>query len=225
VPCYRPRLRCSWRPACPLTRTRPGAPLELTAVSAICLGLLSDFQRPSRLLLPRLRATVYFPAVSRFNPGPLLLFRTGFPVKRPLPLRFADSPLSFRGPPLRPASLSRGGGFYFTAPFGVNLTLSTLSFRWSSQRAFAPGLPFGEARLLSPLPRESTSFPSTSYFGFQSVRVLLPPLRPDHPGRGARLLPPPRSVSTPHSPLLIPPSGGREARTATAGAAGPLLHG
>ena len=83
----------------------------MTAVSAIVffLGLLFGFQRPSRLLLPRLCATVLL-AAPQSTRGLHSLFRTGFSVKRPLPPRSTVSPrFGFNIAPPRFVSSFRGG--------------------------------------------------------------------------------------------------------------------
>ena len=143
----------------------------MTAVSAIVffLGLLFGFQRPSRLLVAA-ATSCYRPAsLHPFQPrGAHSLFRIGFSVKRPLPLRFTDSPrhcfvegarnlLRFRLP-CQPAS-------------------STLLFRPSDFRLS------GEAASTTAA-LGVNSVPPTPYSAFQPVRKSPPPARLHFPVRG-----------------------------------------
>ncbi|MFL5354371.1 hypothetical protein, partial [Archangium sp.] len=100
--------------------------LELTAVSAIVyfLGLLFGFQRPSRLLLSRLHATVFsllgstlfnFGAASSISKRLFCQAAVAAPFHRFIPFGFNTAPSRFV------SSFREGRGTYFASALRVNL--------------------------------------------------------------------------------------------------------
>jgi len=133
----------------------------LTAVSAIVffLGLLFGFQRPSRLLPLRLRATVLLLLrCTPFNLGGCTLY-FGAAFLSSGCCRFA-SPLRLAGSPRRAVApcffLSRGRGTYFASASRVN-SLRRPFFRLAVASSPARLRRFERLRLLPPPRWESTS--------------------------------------------------------------------
>ncbi len=129
--------------------------LELTAVSAICLlGLAIWFSKTEPLVAV---ATVCYRSASQLHPiqprGPHSLFRGGFSVKRPLPLRFTASP--------RLDSTSRRGALFL--PF---------SRRGAEPTSFPP--PVSTRFVDSLLPTVSTLSP-VRLSPFRGAALLPPP--------------------------------------------------
>ncbi len=141
----------------------------MTAVSAIVffLGLLFGFQRPSRLYLPRLRATVLLLLpCTPFNLGAAFFISKRLFCQAAVAAPFSPLLLGigFNIAPERFVSSCRGGAESTSLPLPLS-TLSVDSF-------------------FLPAPASSPS--------------RLPPFR------GVRLLPPPRSESTPFVDFLFP---------------------
>jgi hypothetical protein len=149
----------------------------LTAVSAIVffLGLLFGFQRPSRLLLLRLvcYGASYCFTAPHSTRGLRSLFRSGFSVKRPLPLRFTVSP-RLDSTPRRGALFLpvEGRGTYFLSASRVNSLRRPFV---SARTALSPArLRRFEGRRLLPPPRwESTSL-ADFVFRLSLLRPELP---------------------------------------------------
>jgi len=181
----------------------------LTAVSAICLlGLAIWFSKTESLVAG---ATVCYRFASQLHPiqprGPHSLFRGGFSVKWPLPLRFTASPrweVTSRRSALFLPFFEEGRGTYFASASRVN-SLRRLS---SSRRldfvacatfAVSEGGGFYHHRVGSQLAS------STSYFVCHCfLRGTPSPVRLRLSVRGARLLPHRSVESTAHFSRLDP---------------------
>jgi hypothetical protein len=180
----------------------------LTAVSAIVffLGLLFGFQRPSRLLLPRLCATVLLLLrCTPFNPGAAFFISKRLFCQAAVAAAFCRfASFGFNIAPLRFVSSCRGGAEPTSFPRPLSTRFVDSLFRLvpgcrQCDFAVSRGGGFYHHRVGSQL--RSPTF----YFVFHFFRPeLLVAVATSLPVRGARLLPPPRWESTPYFRLRIP---------------------